>query len=125
MDLEAAAAIGVHQHGAYGRMLYLRRIDDVLDLRVDDPVLVLEERRQVAAGDVAILVDCRRDDAAAVLFGPRRIVGAAPDERDAKRCARDDHGGGSPRSLRFSRIAAIASTFLRCAAPKRFSTRSK
>src|SRR5947207_11975601 len=112
MDLEATAAIGIHQYGACCRMLYVRRIDDVLDLRIDDPVLVLEERRQMAAGDVAILVDRRRDDAAAVLLGPRRIVGSTAEERNAKGRACDDHGGGSPRSLRFRRIAAIASTFL-------------
>src|SRR5207247_10755406 len=54
MDLETPAAIGVHQHRAHSRMLDLRRVDDILDPRVDDPVFVLEERREMAASDVAI-----------------------------------------------------------------------
>ena len=60
--------------------------------RIDDAVLVLEERRQVAAGDVAVLVDTRCEYCSAVLAEPRRVVGTAPKERDAERSASDNHG---------------------------------
>jgi hypothetical protein len=54
----------------------------VLDLRVDDADLVLEEGRQVAAAEVAVLVDRGREHRAAVLAVPGGIVGTAPEEGD-------------------------------------------
>jgi hypothetical protein len=71
-------------------MLNLRHVLDAFDLRVDDAVLVLEEGRQIAARDVTVLVNGRRQDRAAVLFVPRGIIRPAAEERDAKRCACDD-----------------------------------
>ena len=62
-----------------------------LDLAVDDADAVLEERRQIAAGEVAILVDGGGQDGAAVLPIPARVVGAAAEEGDAEGGSADDH----------------------------------
>ena len=62
-----------------------------LDLAVDDADAVLEERRQVAAGEVAILVDGRGQHRAAVVAIPGGIIGAAAEERDAIGGPADDH----------------------------------
>ena len=56
---------------------------------------MLEERRQVAAGDVAVLVDRRRQHRPAVLAVPRRVVRAPAEERDAEWRPADDHGSRS------------------------------
>src|SRR5438552_12513213 len=45
----------------------------VLDLAVDQANAVLEERRQVAAGEVAVFIDRRGEDGAAVLKIPGRV----------------------------------------------------
>src|SRR6185295_3951634 len=74
-----------------GGVLDLLRVLDQLDLRVHDPRLVVEELRQVADRDVAVLVDGRRQDGAAVLAVPGGVVRAAAEERDPERGAADDH----------------------------------
>ena len=47
------------------------------DLRPDNPVLMLEERRQPADAHITIFIDGHANDRAAVLAVPIRIVGAA------------------------------------------------
>src|SRR5579862_420186 len=61
------------------------------DLRVGDSVPVLEERREVAARNPAIFVDGRREDRAAVVSVPGRVIGSASEERESERSSRDDH----------------------------------
>ena len=69
---------------------------------------MLEEGRQVAAGEVAVLVDRGGQHGAAVLAVPGRVVGAAAEERDAKRRAADDHAILPGRRPRLGRVAARA-----------------
>lgn len=64
---------------------------DVLDLRVNNTVLVLEERRQVAAADVTVLVYSRGKNDAAVLPIPFWVVGASSKERYPERRAGNNH----------------------------------
>ena len=91
VDLDAALDAEVAQDLADGGMGDLVDGLAVLHLGVDHAILVLEERRQIAAGDVAVLVDGGREDGAAVLPIPGRIVGAAAEEGDAKWGSADDH----------------------------------
>ena len=48
---------GEPQHFPHGRVPYLVDVPDELRLGIDDAVLVLEEGRQVTAGDIAVLID--------------------------------------------------------------------
>ena len=91
VDLEALVHVQPFEHAANRRVLDLADLLDVLDDRVDDAELVIEERRQLANADVAVLVDGRRQHGAAMLAIPVRVVGAAAEERDAERRAADDH----------------------------------
>src|SRR5580693_2653333 len=95
MDFEAVGHAHVGKNTAHRRMLDLGRVLDQLDLGINDLRLVLEERRQPAHADVAIFVDRGADHRTAVLAKPRRIIGAAAEQRDAKRGAADDHAGRS------------------------------
>src|SRR5688572_4651398 len=91
VDLDAGRDRVRGEHRAH------RRVDDLVDLlhqldaRIDDAVLVLEERRQLADGDVAVLVDRGAEHGAAMLAIPFRIVGAAAEQRKPERGAADDH----------------------------------
>src|SRR5580700_10123762 len=91
MDLKALGHAHVGQDAAHRRVLDLGQLLDQFDLGINDLRLVLEERRQPAHADVAIFVDRGADHRAAVLAKPRRIIGAAAEQRDAKRGAADDH----------------------------------
>ncbi len=91
VDFQSVLAIVDAQHRFHRRVLDLGDVDDVFDAGIDDAVLVLEELRQVAAVDVAVLVDRGREHRAAVAPHPGRVIGAAAEERDAKGSAGDDH----------------------------------
>ena len=52
---------------------------------------MVEERRQVTERNVAVLVDGKSDDLAAVLPKPRGVVRASAEKRDSKRSTGDDH----------------------------------
>src|SRR5476651_2585494 len=73
------------------RVLDLGYALHLFDLRPDDTALEVEERWQIADVQVEILVDRGRQHGTAMLAKPRRIVGAASEEGDAERRARDDH----------------------------------
>ena len=88
---QALFAAGPSQHSADRRVLNLRYLTHVLNLRVNNAMFVLKKRRQMAATDVTILVDGRGQHRAAVLLIPSRVVGAAAEKRDAKWGAGDDH----------------------------------
>ena len=92
MDLHAARHGEELQNLPDGRMADLVDRLAVLVLGVDHAEAMLEERRQVAAGQVAVLVDRRGNHRAAVLPIPRRIVGAAAEKGNPKRRSADNHG---------------------------------
>src|SRR5204863_7401666 len=91
MNLEPLLRLKAVEHSADGRMCDLADLLHVLDDRVDDAEAVIEKRRQLPHADVAVLVDRRRQDGAAVLAEPVGIVGASAKERHPKRRAADDH----------------------------------
>src|SRR5215211_4270007 len=64
---------------------------DSLDVRPDYAMPNTEERRHMAAGYVAVLVDCHREYRTAMLQIPVRIVGAAAKEGNAVRGPRNRH----------------------------------
>src|SRR5262249_19461589 len=97
MDLDAAIHAKESQDLADGRMADLVEGLAILHLGVDDAEPVFEERRQIAAGDVAELVDRGGQDRSAVLPIPGRVIGPAAEEGDPERRAADDHA--SPLSL--------------------------
>ena len=105
VDLEADRRRELAQHGADGRMLDLADLGHRLDLGIDDLVPVLEERRQLAQGDVAVLVDRGAEHGPAMLLEPGGIVGAAAEEGDAKGRAGDDHAV-APAAARTAGAAA-------------------
>ena len=75
-----------HLHGvAHGG------VGDPLDPRVDELRGIIEEARQMARRDVAVLVERGRDDRAAVLVEELRHVRAAAEERHTEGCASDNH----------------------------------
>jgi hypothetical protein len=61
------------------------------DLAIDDAITVLKKGRQIATGEIAILVNCGREDGSAVKSIPTGIVGATAKKRDAERGSADDH----------------------------------
>ena len=77
VDFNAAVHFQKAQRLARGRMLDLVQPLAVFNLGIHHADAVLEKRRQIAAGQVAILVDGRRQHRAAVLAIPRRIIRAA------------------------------------------------
>ena len=76
VDFHAAGNLQVFQCLADGGVRDLVDRMAVLDLRVDHADAVFEEGRQVAAGQVAVLVDRRGDHRAAVVPIPPRIIGS-------------------------------------------------
>src|SRR5579884_1582923 len=93
MDLEPLLDAHIGKDAANGRMFDLRYLLDQLHARIDDLRLVLEEGRQMTHADVAIFVDRGSDHRTAVLLEPVRIVSATAEQRNAKWCTADDHGG--------------------------------
>jgi hypothetical protein len=61
-------------------MLNRTVLTDVFDFRVRDAAVILEEGRQPPAGNVAALVDSRRQYSPTILAIPDRIIGAATEE---------------------------------------------
>src|ERR1700730_2775129 len=108
MDFEAIGHAHVGQDAAHRRVFDLGQILDQLDLGINDLRLVLEERRQPAHADVAIFVDRGADHRTAVLAKPRRIIGAATEQRDAKRGAADDHAGRCANLAPKTRSASLS-----------------
>ena len=88
MDFESLGDPLVRQNSAHGGMLDVRDLVDQFDLRIDDSGLVLEERRQSAYADVAILVDRSADDTS------RRARGTTMDSRFRRRTAKYGMGCG-------------------------------
>jgi hypothetical protein len=64
----------------------------ILDLRVNDPNPMLEERRQMTAGEITVFVDGGGQHRAAMFPIPRWIIGAAAEERDTKGSSANNHG---------------------------------
>jgi len=62
----------------------------VLNFGIDDAVLVIEEWGQAAASDIAILVDARCKNSAAMLQKPAGIVSATAEEGNSERSTCDN-----------------------------------
>ena len=91
VNLEAFRDVEPAQHAADRRVLNLADVPDVLDDGIDDAELVIEEGRQLAHAEVAVLVDGGRQHGAPVLAEPFGIVSSTAKERNPEWCAADDH----------------------------------
>src|SRR5439155_5877826 len=115
MDLDTPPPVQIAQDLGDGGVRDLVDRLACLDLRIDDADAVLEERRQVPAGQVAIFVDSRPEDGTSVLAIPGRVVRSAAEEGDSKRCPTDNHRvPRSPNSIASTRAHRACST-ARCA----------
>src|SRR5215204_898282 len=92
VDLQAAIDLETLQHRPDGRMRDVGDFLDVLDDRIDNAEAVIEEGRELANADVAVLIDGRREHRAAMLVKPVRIVRASAEKRHPERGAADNHG---------------------------------
>src|SRR2546425_4051872 len=91
MNLETAFPSQPSEHRFHCRVLDLGDFPDVLNLGIDDSMPMLEKRREIATGDVAIFVDGGREDRATVFPEPGGVGCAAAEERDSERCSSNDH----------------------------------
>src|SRR5437870_3920838 len=91
MNLETALPSQPFEHRSHCRVLDLGDFPDVLNLGINDAMPMIEKRREIATGDVAIFVDRSRENRAAVLPEPGGIVCAAAEERYSERCSSYDH----------------------------------
>src|SRR5438132_5055596 len=91
MNLETAFPSQPSEHRSHCRVLDLGDFPDVLNLGINDAMPMVEKRREIATGDVAVFVDRSRENRAAVLPEPGGIVRAAAEERDSERCSSNDH----------------------------------
>ena len=80
MNFEPLVHFEPFEHAAHGGMLNLADLLDVLDDGVDDAKAMVEERRQLADADVAVLVDRRCQHGAAVLAIPLWIIRSASEK---------------------------------------------
>src|SRR5436309_1137685 len=92
MDFDAASHRHEPQHFAGGRMGEIINRVAHLDFGVHDPVAMLEERRQIPAGQVTILIDGRGQHRAAVSPVPLGVIGPAAEKRNPKWGSTDNHG---------------------------------
>jgi hypothetical protein len=72
-------------------MLNLAITTDIFNFRIRNAAVVLKKRGQPPSGDVTRFIDRCRQDRAAMLAVPDRVVGAAAKKRNAKWGARNDH----------------------------------
>ena len=91
MNLETALPSQPFEHRSHCRVLDLGDFPDVLNLGINDAMPMIEKRREIATGDVAIFVDRSRENRAAVLPEPGGIVCAAAEERYSEWCSSYDH----------------------------------
>jgi len=84
MDLDPAIYFQVAQDLTDRRMLYFLRALAVLDPGVDQPDSVLEERWQITAREIAVLVNRGSKHRPTVITVPAGIVRATAEERNAK-----------------------------------------
>ena len=106
MNFNADIDALVHQNPPDGGVTDFLDLFYVFDLGIDDPVAVLEKRRQRPDGDVAILVDGKTEHGAAVFQVPLRIIGPAAEKRHTEWGAADDHWpySAASSSSRISRL---------------------
>src|SRR5579864_1832104 len=72
---------------------------------VNDAVAVFEERRQVAKGNVTVLVDGSAENGTAVLVIPHWVIGPTAKERDTEGCPAHDHGCRTSEAL--SKVSGV------------------
>jgi hypothetical protein len=92
VDFQSAIELQMLQDFPDRRMRDLVRLLDALDLGINHAQAMLKKRRQISAGQIAILVDRRGQHATAMLAIPGGIIGAAPEERNPEWCPADNHG---------------------------------
>ena len=80
MNLETLGISGPFEDRPDRRVLDLVDMFHTLDTRIHNAVLVLKERRKVAASNVAVLVNGCGQYGPAVFSEPSRIVGAAAEK---------------------------------------------
>ena len=151
MDFEAVIDREFRKHRPHCGVHNLGCLADLLDFRIDDAVLVLEERRERANGQVAVLIDGHTEHGAAMLADPIRVIRPAAEQRHPERRPADDHpppniqasglkqpqahqqlpayaadnGTVSSSKRRASRWLLISATWRRVTGPKRLSTISR
>src|ERR1035437_9898501 len=89
-------------------MLDFRGIQAILDIGIDYPESVLEERREIAAIDVAILVNGRAQHRPTLFAIPLGIICATAKERDPVWSASDNHGAYGLSNRGFDPVQIIA-----------------
>src|SRR5712691_9442084 len=90
---------------AHGRVLDVLHRLRLFALVVADQVLEVMIWRQIAAGDVAVLVDRGAQHCPTVLAIPSGIVGPASEKRNSERRSADDHGAASVQEPRWCQSA--------------------
>jgi hypothetical protein len=63
----------------------------IFDVRIDDTISVLEERRKIAATDVTIFIDCCCQYRTAILPVPSGIISPSSKEGNSERRSTDNH----------------------------------
>src|SRR5579862_949084 len=91
VNLDAAMDFQETQRLADGGMLNFVQTIAVLDLRINDADAVFKKRREMAHGEVAILVNRRGQDGAAVFAVPGRVVRSSAKEGNPEGGSADDH----------------------------------
>jgi hypothetical protein len=91
MEFEAAIELEVTKRFPNNRVLDVFASHARFDMAIHNTPTMLEERRQMSASEIAIFIDRRGEDSAAMSAIPRGIVGAAAEEGEAIGSATDDH----------------------------------
>ncbi len=91
VDFDAAGDTQMLERAAHSRVLDLRDALGHFDVRINDAVAMLEKRREIAASEIAVFVDCRGENRSAMLGRPLGIIGAASKKGDPEWGAGNDH----------------------------------
>ncbi len=91
VNLYSAVDLQVTQCFANGRVIDLAYLLAAFYLRVNDTNLVVKERRQIAARDVAVFVDGCGEDGSTILPVPGGVVSPPAKEGDSEGCSANDH----------------------------------
>ena len=93
-------------------MFYLRHIETRFHAGINDSVSMLMERRQIPAAHINEFIYGRRQDLAAVVTIPRRIIGSSPEEWHSIRRPCNDHLSGAPGGNSLLDVGPIYLQFL-------------
>ena len=107
VDLEPVPDCQLGKHRAHRGMADFGDLAHQLDYRIDDAVTMLEERRQRAHAQIAVLVDRHAEHRATMLADPVGVIGPAAEQRHAEGRPADDHFTPSPK-VRILALGAYA-----------------